>query len=128
MKAYVGAESPKAFAIDSSDSSQGPWQSVSTVSIDASWTSVKQWTFNTVNARYWKVSISETFDGLASTINYIRFFQSQEPTPAPTPAPTPLVDSSAQGDPHMRNIRGESFDVKKQGLHTLLQIPRNATL
>jgi len=34
--------------------------------------------------------------------------------------------ASSSGDPHMSNIKGELFDVKMHGFHTLLQVPRFA--
>jgi len=60
------------------------------------------------------------------------------PTPYPTPSPTPIPIASqngiagggltavaaATGDPHLQNIRGERFDVMKQGRHVLVNIPR----
>lgn len=53
--------------------------------------------------------------------------ETQAPTPAPSgmTAPTP-AGPSAYGDPHMVNTRNERFDVRKQGAHVFLQIPRNA--
>jgi len=35
--------------------------------------------------------------------------------------------TSAYGDPHMRNIFGQSFDLMKPGDHTLVQIPRGSS-
>merc|ERR1719160_2501615 len=32
----------------------------------------------------------------------------------------------ASGDPHVENIRGERFDIKRDGWHKLIQIPRFA--
>lgn len=55
-----------------------------------------------------------------------------QPTPAPTPQPTlapsaPLgVSASATGDPHLRNIYGERFDLMRPGKHVLIHIPRRA--
>jgi hypothetical protein len=40
--------------------------------------------------------------------------------PAPTPSPT----ASAQGDPHVSTITGETFDLWKTGWSTFVQIPR----
>merc|ERR1740121_1213489 len=50
------------------------------------------------------------------------------PTPYPTPSPAPATGASggpvaATGDPHLQNIRGERFDVMKQGRHVLINIP-----
>jgi len=39
------------------------------------------------------------------------------------PKPTP-AEADATGDPHVSNIRGESFDVKRAGWYTFVQIPR----
>jgi len=36
------------------------------------------------------------------------------------------ASASAVGDPHLRNIHGERFDVMQSGWHTLLEIPRRA--
>ncbi|CAK0821420.1 unnamed protein product, partial [Prorocentrum cordatum] len=57
------------------------------------------------------------------------------PTPLSTPGPTaspgpvpPLAVSSgamtATGDPHLRNIYGERFDLRRPGKHTLVNIPK----
>jgi len=64
------------------------------------------------------------------------------PTPSPTPALVPMSISSASmsipsapmsisggaisatGDPHLRNLFGERFDLMKPGRHVLIQIPR----
>lgn len=35
---------------------------------------------------------------------------------------------SATGDPHMQNMFGQRFDLKQPGSHTLIQIPRNASV
>jgi len=37
------------------------------------------------------------------------------------------VGASAIGDPHMRNMLGQKFDLMKPGEHTLIQIPRGAS-
>lgn len=34
----------------------------------------------------------------------------------------------AVGDPHMMNIRGESFEVRKPGVHTFLTMPQNSNV
>jgi len=52
--------------------------------------------------------------------------QTPAPSPSVTTAPTP-AGPSAYGDPHMVNLRNERFDVRKQGAHVFLQIPRKAT-
>jgi len=49
------------------------------------------------------------------------------PTPAPpsTPSPAPTGGSvQATGDPHLMNLLGQRFDLHKEGLHTLVRVPR----
>jgi len=50
------------------------------------------------------------------------------PTPTPAPTPEPGVSAgggaSAIGDPHLRNVYGERFDLMKEGKHVLINIPR----
>jgi len=53
------------------------------------------------------------------------------PTPAPTPSPTPTpapaaAPASAVGDPHLRNIHGETFDLMQTGRHVFIHIPRKS--
>jgi len=59
--------------------------------------------------------------------------QAQAPTPSPTPSPTsaptssPTVgnnEASGTGDPHLKNMRGESFDLLRPGKFLLIDIPR----
>jgi len=54
---------------------------------------------------------------------------SSSPTSSPTPSPTASPSSlqaQATGDPHVRNIKGEKFDIVNPGKHVLLQLPRSA--
>jgi len=44
-----------------------------------------------------------------------------EQAPAPTPSPT----VSANGDPHVQNMIGDTFDLWKTGWSTFVQIPQN---
>lgn len=46
-----------------------------------------------------------------------------ELAPEPTPTPSPTENSYAVGDPHVRNILGEDFDVWKTGWNTFVKIP-----
>jgi len=47
------------------------------------------------------------------------------------PCPTTTVANegavAATGDPHMRNMLGQKFDIKQPGEHTLIRIPRSAS-
>jgi len=48
-----------------------------------------------------------------------------DPTPSPTPSPTPDAGTAtATGDPHLRNVHGQRFDLMKPGRHILINIPR----
>lgn len=53
-------------------------------------------------------------------------------TAAPTPSPKTVppagatVTAAATGDPHLRNILGERFDLMQVGRHTLIHIPKGA--
>lgn len=47
------------------------------------------------------------------------------PTPSPTPSPTFAINPiAATGDPHLRNLYGERFDLMQPGNHVLVNIPR----
>lgn len=48
------------------------------------------------------------------------------PSSAPTKAPTPAPPVTVTGDPHLRNLAGEQFDVNLPGEHVLLRIPFEA--
>jgi len=37
-----------------------------------------------------------------------------------------VAEPSATGDPHMKNIRGEIFEIRKPGVHTFLTMPQNS--
>jgi len=50
----------------------------------------------------------------------------EAPKAAPTEARNPALRVAATGDPHLKNIYGERFDLMKKGHHTLLNIPRRA--
>merc|ERR1719270_3035760 len=51
------------------------------------------------------------------------------PTSSPTdsPAPTPSPSASAIDDPHLTNMRGESFDLWRLGQVEFLRVPFDAT-
>jgi len=51
----------------------------------------------------------------------------QVPTASPTSPPTG-ESAQATGDPHLANVLGQRFDLHKEGLHTLVRIPRGADL
>merc|ERR1719310_2150623 len=64
-------------------------------------------------------------------------FPTPFPTPSPTPSPTyppgwptphptfpPGGGVAATGDPHLQNVFGQRFDLKKPGNHVLINIPR----
>ncbi|CAK0911642.1 unnamed protein product [Prorocentrum cordatum] len=42
----------------------------------------------------------------------------------PTPLPTSSGDITATGDPHLKNVFGERFDLMMPGRHVLINIPR----
>lgn len=48
------------------------------------------------------------------------------PAPTPTPAPAP-PPAKAVGDPHLKNMKGEAFDVHQTGNMLMLEIPRTST-
>eukprot|EP00439_Symbiodinium_sp_Y106_P003350 s2487_g1.t1 len=93
MKAASAAGSPKLFAVSfGDDSTAGPWQPVDTFRIHAEWNGVKRWPFpGSYAGRFWKISVQETFDGSAPTINYMRFYPPEgalnERPPASSKAP-----------------------------------------
>jgi hypothetical protein len=41
--------------------------------------------------------------------------------------PLPSGSANAFGDPHMKNVRGEKFEVRKPGVHTFLDVPQGST-
>jgi hypothetical protein len=41
--------------------------------------------------------------------------------------PLPSGSVNAFGDPHMKNVRGEKFEVRKPGVHTFLDVPQGST-
>jgi len=43
---------------------------------------------------------------------------------APTPLPTSSGEITATGDPHLKNVFGERFDLMMPGRHVLINIPR----
>ncbi|CAK0833310.1 unnamed protein product [Prorocentrum cordatum] len=61
---------------------------------------------------------------------YVTAAPTVAPTPVPTSVPTPPVagpgsgGGSATGDPHLRNVHGQRFDLMKPGRHVLIQIPK----
>lgn len=49
-------------------------------------------------------------------------------TPSPTPSPTVSPGGvSGTGDPHLQNINGQKFDLMKEGMHVLINVPRKAS-
>jgi len=52
--------------------------------------------------------------------------QPQDPTPTGGPPGPPGPPATAQGDPHLQNMRGKKFDVRRPGNHTFLVVPRGA--
>lgn len=46
---------------------------------------------------------------------------------SPTPQPAPATPT-AFGDPHIKNVRGEAFEVRRAGEHTMLSVPQGADI
>jgi len=85
--------------------------------------------------------------GTSSPTPYPTAFPTAFPTPSPTPSPTyppgwptpsptfPAAPEAggaggnvaATGDPHLRNVHGERFDLMKAGTHVLVNVPRGAS-
>merc|ERR1719463_887440 len=55
------------------------------------------------------------------------------PTAAPTPAPPTSTSGlgdggSLSGDPHLKNVAGHRFELRKAGTHLLLNVPQGASV
>lgn len=72
--------------------------------------------FTSKSARYWKWAANGNYYGWVPALWMLAFAQG-------TPA-----TASGTGDPHLSNVFGERFDVYKEGVHKLLQVPRGAEL
>jgi len=72
--------------------------------------------FTSKSARYWKWAADGNWYGWVPALWMLAFAQG-------TPA-----TASGTGDPHLSNVFGERFDVYKEGVHKLLQVPRGAEL
>jgi len=68
-----------------------------------------------------------------STVNLVALAPTVAPAPLPAPTPVPTLPpapdtgGAAVGDPHLRNVYGDRFDLMKPGKHLLINIPRGMT-
>jgi len=73
--------------------------------------------------------VEDVVDGQALVIEALTPAPTTAPTAPPTASPTaPSTGGSAQatGDPHLANVLGQRFDLRKEGWHTLVRVPQGA--
>ena len=81
MAAYVAAESSRTVQLFAShDGEHDGWTLVATWTIDAPWGDTRRWLVveTALAARFWKASITETYNGVAPTLHVCKLIAAAE--------------------------------------------------
>eukprot|EP00930_Biecheleria_cincta_P048393 TRINITY_DN33712_c0_g1_i1.p1 TRINITY_DN33712_c0_g1~~TRINITY_DN33712_c0_g1_i1.p1 ORF type:complete len:452 (-),score=80.61 TRINITY_DN33712_c0_g1_i1:243-1598(-) len=135
LKPHLTTGSPQRFSIAGGSSGSGPWHNAKTFAENAPWNSAKQFQLEGHPCRFWKLTVSASFDGNAPSLEWVKFYQREEregclPAPSSFPELRTLqieelaylkANRAARDDwlaalPQLRNIRGQLETVREGNL------------